>query len=104
MRFAASCNKDAEDLAFDEERSHHKRMQSRRGELLWERHLHVPGIRFIDQLPADATAQTVGIDGNMRLFRERQFEPHWQASRTHVNDRQLLARWFVIADAAKIKM
>src|SRR5258708_36445000 len=70
VRFPARGNKDAEDLAFNQERRRHTRMQPRRSELLRKGHLHVRDIALIDQLPASATAQADGVAGNVLLLGE----------------------------------
>ncbi len=103
VRFPASGNKDAEDLAFNQERRRHKRMQPRRSEFLRKGHLHVRDIGLIDQLPASATAQAVGIDGNVGLLGQGQLKRQWLASHAHVNDCQLLPCRVVVADAAEIE-
>src|SRR6266853_6667402 len=101
--FPAGGNEYAEDPAFVQERRRHQRTQSRASQLLRERHLHFRNIRFIDQLPANATAQAVRIDGNMRLLCQRQLQRQWLTPYTHVNDFQLLACRVVVADAAEIE-
>src|SRR5690606_36607392 len=102
VRLAPRADERAEYIAFHAERSNHERAETALREPLRKGELDVADIRLVDELPAHAARQAVGIDRNARLLRLIERRRELPARCADRRDGERVARRLMQTDASEV--